>query len=178
MDSSTRSASPKASIGVLGRAVGRGEGHRDAPADGGEEDDAPVRGAQRGQQRLRDGDLPEHVDVELRAQVVGVNQLKRAAVADAGVVDERVEAPGRRRHRHRPVAQLGDAPGRFLDLLEVGDVENQRQHAPGGRFAGEPRAGLVVAHAGEHRPAGFRQAQRGRLADSGGGSGDECGGHA
>ena len=81
---------------VLGGGIGSGERHRHSPADGGDEHDPPARGAQGGQQRLRDGDLAEHVDVELLAQVVRMDQLERAAVADAGVVDERVEATGRR----------------------------------------------------------------------------------
>ncbi len=67
-----------------------------------------MRGAQRRQQRLRYGDLPEHVDVELLAQVVGVQHLEWPAVADAGVVDERVEPAGR---GVAISAKLADAPG-------------------------------------------------------------------
>ncbi len=44
---------------VLGGGVGRREGHRDAPADRGDEHDPAARAPQRRQHRLGDGDLAE-----------------------------------------------------------------------------------------------------------------------
>ena len=102
----------------------------------------------------------------------GAEQLQRAAIADAGVVDERVEPAGR-----VAAAELCDARGRLADLLEVGHVEQQRVQTPARLLRREALAGLFVAHAGEHRPAGGGEVQRRRLADARGRTGDEGGGH-
>ena len=57
----------------------------------------------RRQQRLGDGDLTEHVDLELPAQILRRDELERPAEADASVVDERVQAgPGRAAGAARP----------------------------------------------------------------------------
>ncbi len=125
--SSTRSASPIASIACLEAAYGASERHRHASADRGNEHDPPVRAAQRRQQRLRDGHLREHVDIELPAQVLVRDQLERAADADAGVVDERVEATARRRSRSG--AHLLYPLDRLRDLQWDRHLERQRDHA-------------------------------------------------
>jgi len=155
---------------VLGGGVGSGERHRDAAADGRDEDDPSASGAQRGQHRLRDGDLADDVDVELAANVVDGNQLERTADADPGVVDERVEST------RAGAASRGQQRGGVCDLPRVGHVEGDRLDACAatlGRFGGEPAPGRIVAHAREHRPACAREPQRGRLSDPGGGARDE-----
>ena len=82
---------------VLGGAVGRRVGHHHFAADRGDEHDPPLRPAQRRQQGARERHRAEDVDLELAAQLVAGEDLHRAAGADPGVVDERIQASARRR---------------------------------------------------------------------------------
>ena len=54
------------------------------------------------QHRLGDGDLAGQVDLDLAAEVVDRHRLQRAGQADAGVVDEAVEAGRPTRRRSAP----------------------------------------------------------------------------
>ena len=51
----------------------------------------PRAAADRGEQRLGDGDVAGQVDLDLAAEVVDRQRLQRARDGDAGVVDEAVE---------------------------------------------------------------------------------------
>jgi len=95
------------------------------------------------------GELGDHVDLELAAELVERQELERAGGRDAGVVDERVELVGAKR----------------LDLGGVRDVELDRRYPP---------TELVRrAHAGEHVRAEVGQHERRRATDARRGAGDQ-----
>ena len=71
--------------------VGAGELRCEDPADRTDEQDAPSGLAQQGQHGLGGGDLSDHVDLELAAQVVQRQHLQRPGKADARVVDQSVQ---------------------------------------------------------------------------------------
>ena len=76
---------------VLRRCV-RAEERQCAPApDRAHQDDAPPRASQRGKERLRDGDLPDDVHLELAAELVERDELERRRDRDPGIGDEAVE---------------------------------------------------------------------------------------
>ena len=131
---------------VLGGRVGAVEAHRDSAADRGDEDDPPTGAPQRRQQRARDRDLPEEVDVELAAPLLVGEHLQRPADADPGVVDERVEPAGRRRGARR-LGRGGDLRRRRSRRAAAA---RSARRTPRRRAARRPRS---RAHAGEHRPA-------------------------
>jgi hypothetical protein len=131
---------------------------RPAGAHRADEDDAPGRLAQQRQRGLRDRDLPDDVDLELLAQVVGREHLERAGNADARVVDEPVE----------PAADLGHRP---LDRSGIGDVEGDLPQAAGRR--GERAGVLRLADRGEHLHALPVEVQGGCSADAGRRAGDQ-----
>ena len=117
----------------------------------------PARPPQRGQQRVRDRDLAEHVDLELAPHVVGAEELERAADADAGVVHERVEPAG--------TLLVDEGRGR-PHLVRVGDVEPQRgQLARTADGCRERLTGGGIADAREHGPTGSDEPQGARPAD-------------
>jgi hypothetical protein len=101
--------------------VGAGEGKGNATADRAEEDDPARPLANQRQQRLGNGDLPGQVDLDLTAEVLDRHRLQWARQADAGVVDQAVEAGASQLARE----QLS---GRG-DRLGIGDVEHQRGQA-------------------------------------------------
>jgi len=105
-------------------------------------DDPPVRAAEQGQCRLRDGHLPEDVDLQQPAQVVSGEGFQRGGKPDAGVVDDAVE-PG--------AGQLAlDRGERRRDRLVGGDVEREA-HQPRPVFSplASPvnRVGVALARA-------------------------------
>ncbi len=124
-----------------------------------------MRAAQRRQHRPGDGDLREHVDVELPAQVVLHHQLERTADADTGVVDERVEPT---RHGRAAICRDPVHPRRGLaDLRGICHIEAERDHPLRARaVAQQPLAGVPVAHAGQHGPAIPGEPQGRRTADA------------
>ena len=95
-------------------------------------DDPPVRCAQGRQQRLRDGDLAEHVDVELLAQVVGVISSSGPPKPMPALLTSASSRPGE--DSPPPPSSLTRAAACAI-CSRVGHVEHQRLHAPGGRFA-------------------------------------------
>ena len=100
--SSTRSASPIASIACLEAAYGADERHRHAPADGGDEHDPPGARAQRRQQRLCDGDLTEDVDLELLAQVVAWSSSSGPPKPTPALLTSASSRPGQATSAARP----------------------------------------------------------------------------
>ena len=62
---------------VLRRGVGAEERERAPPADRAHEDDAPARPAERRQERLQHGDLPDDVHLELAPELVERDELER-----------------------------------------------------------------------------------------------------
>src|SRR5690606_923364 len=68
--------------------VRAGEREGEEPGDRADENDAARVTAEEREERLRDGDLADHVDLELAAQLFGREELERAGDRDPGVVDE------------------------------------------------------------------------------------------
>ena len=129
---------------MLRRGVGAEKRKRAPAGDRADEDDAPARAAQVRQERLRHGDLTDHVDLELATELLERDELERDRNRDPRVVDERVE--------------LADLLGRLRDLIRVSDVEQNlvRTH---GRIA-------FATHGGEHAPARGDETRRAGCADS------------
>ena len=159
--SSRRSESEKPSSPNFDAAYAASSGTATLPPIELDVHDPPARGAQLGQERLRHGDLPDQVDLELAAEVVDRLVLERRRDGDARVVDEAGEA-ATACLLHR-VRRRRDRPG-------VGDVEDERRHA--GELALQALAVLRLAHAGEDIEALAREPPRARLPDSAGGAGD------
>ena len=113
--SSRRSVSEKPSSAELRGGVGAEQRDGDLAADRADVDDPPARGAQLRQERLRDGDLADQVDLDLAAEVVDRLVLDRRGDGDAGVVDEAGEAAP-------PVASRTVARRRG-DRVRVGHVD-------------------------------------------------------
>ena len=110
----------------------------------------------RGEHGLRDGELADHVDLELAAQLVQWQSFKRPADHDAGVVDDGVEAWGK-----HPVERRDWA----ASVMSSGDGSRAR------------RRRAVPADAGVHVPARAGEPRRDRRADAAGRARDENGRH-
>ena len=154
--------------GELRRVVGARERRREHAADRADEDDPPAGPAHERQHGLRGGDLADHVDLELAAQVVERQQLQRRREADARVVDQAIQSAAgepARDARRRPRRSRGPSD------IEDDDVQALRRAGERGGVGG----GL---DAGEHLMTVGGEPQRGRGADSAGGSGDQEAGHA
>ena len=74
--------------GELRRAVCAVEREHEAAADRPDVHEPTLALADQGQERLRHRDVPEQVDLELRAEVVHRLELERAGPHDAGVVHQ------------------------------------------------------------------------------------------
>ena len=100
-------------------------------------------------ERLGDGELAHHVDLQLPADVKR-EQLRGAGEADPGVVDQAVQARGG--------GVLGHGASRGGDLAGVGDVEDERGELATRGRAGELFAVGVVPDPGVDVLAGRREA--------------------
>jgi hypothetical protein len=67
------------------------ERQRALARDRADEDDPSMRAPQVRQERLRDGDLADDVDIELAPELLQGDELERHRNRDAGVVDESIE---------------------------------------------------------------------------------------
>ena len=105
---------------MLRRGVRPEEGERAAPADRPHEHDPALRSPQRGEERLRHGDLADDVHLELAAELVERDELERGRDRDPGVVDETVERPA-------------DLLDRSRDVRRIGDVERRAARSPRSR---------------------------------------------
>jgi len=141
-----------------------GELDGDLPADRADEDHPAAGAAQQREHRLRDGDLTDHVDLELLAQLVDGKDLQRAGDARSGIVDDGVEACVT-----EPLLQHGR---RGRDRVRVGDVEGD--HVQSLRCALLQRYGVVrIAEACENRHAGLVEGECGGGTDTAGRTGQE-----
>src|SRR5690349_24260286 len=77
---------------MLGRRIRPHHWDRAAARDRSHIHDAAARLPQQGKQRLSDGDLPDHVDFQLPAQLVQWNELERTSYRNPGVVDQSVKS--------------------------------------------------------------------------------------
>ena len=109
--------------------------------------------------RLRHRDEAEHIGLEQRPRRLDRRRLERVQKADAGIVDEDIDRPGR-----------SDGAG---NAGRVGHVEGQQSEAVGGG----QQAFLRVAHGGDDAPAALEEIARDGEAEAGRAAGDENGLH-
>ena len=114
--------------GVLGRAVGRGEGHRDPARDRGDIDDRPARRprAWHGRTARVTSIAAEEVDVELGPPLLGRDLLDGAVLRVSRVVDQGVDAAGRAK---RPRPRPGSRPDRSRRGSERREVAGRSSSA-------------------------------------------------
>ena len=127
--------------------VGAEERQRAPAGDRADDDDAALRGPQRREHRLGDGELADDVDLELAAELVERQVLERRGDRDARVVDEPVEPRRSVRARDRggsvtsritSVVPGGASPGRAARPRSTrqpprGEPRRARGADPGGR---------------------------------------------
>lgn len=146
---------------VLRGRVGPEERERAAAADRAHEHDPSAPRAERGQERLRDRDLPDDVHFQLPAELLDRDELEGRSDRDPRVV-------------HEPVQRPTDSLRGKGNLVGVGDVELQRLDAMLAKALGRP----LVPHAPVDTPAAAREPERARLPDPGRGSRDhDASGH-
>src|SRR5690606_28824511 len=126
------------------------------PGDRADENDAARVTAEEREERLRDGDLADHVDLELAAQLFGREELERAGDRDPGVVDEPRESGA--------ALALRDAVRRPGDRVGIRHIQTDRGE-PVRRLAPERLAILRPAHAGVDPEPGAVQPERRRPTD-------------
>jgi hypothetical protein len=104
---------------VLGSCEWSNEWRRDAIGNGANHDHPSAGQSEQRQKGLRDGKLTIHVDLELRAEFVQRHKLQWPCQADAGVVDQRIQAS--------LADMLGDRLGSQGNLILAGDIHAQRR---------------------------------------------------
>jgi hypothetical protein len=145
--------------------IGPDERRAHPPADGADIDDAAARNSKLRQERLRDPDLADHVDLQLTSQVVQRQELQRPGNGDAGVVDKATQARAtrlagdglRRRGHGRLVRHIDDQrrdAGRLSQLICVRRLAHASEDTES--HSGQPHSGRppnARRSAGDHHRA-------------------------
>src|SRR6476659_7654195 len=133
---------------MLRRRVWTEKGQRAPASNGADQHNASPRAPKQWKARLQHGDLPDHVDLELAAELVERDELERRCNRYAGIVDEAVQL-------------ATNDLGRGRDRRGVRDVELERLDA----VPAQPLGILLAPDATEDTPAGGDKPDSRRVPD-------------